>query len=107
MRKWGKGCEATHEADACNGETQRVTSSCRHARRCGPDQGLIRLAVLCKCGKNALMNRNLPGLLLGFLLPLTAQGEPTRFTSAEHQIATIIPDGWKEVIGTNRETALK
>jgi len=44
---------------------------------------------------------------MGFLLPFSAQGEPIRFTSAEHQIATIIPDGWKEVSGINKETALK
>lgn len=108
MRKWERGCEATHEAGACNGETQSAGVFVRALRRgVGSDRGQIRLAVPVKSGQNALMNRLLAGLLLGIWLPFTALGEPTRFTSAEHQIATIIPDGWKEVGGINKETALK
>jgi hypothetical protein len=53
------------------------------------------------------MNRTLPAALLAVLLPLAIRAEPVRFTSAEHHVSGIIPDGWKEIGGTNRETALK
>jgi hypothetical protein len=53
------------------------------------------------------MNRRLPAVLLVLLLPLAVRGEPVRFTNTEHHVSGIIPDGWKEVGGGNRETALK
>ena len=53
------------------------------------------------------MNRTLPVALLALLLPLAVQAEPVRFTKAEHRVSGIIPDGWKEVGGGGRDTALK
>ena len=53
------------------------------------------------------MNRTLSVALLALLLAPAVQAEPTRFTNAEHRVSGIIPDGWKEVGGYDRETALK
>jgi hypothetical protein len=53
------------------------------------------------------MFRMLPAAWLIFVLTFSAQAEPTKFASAEHRIACIIPSGWAEVRGANHETVLK
>jgi hypothetical protein len=68
----------------------------------------FRLAAPGNSGHDAFMIRLLPsaGLLLLFLAaPIVA--EPTKFASAEHRISCVIPSGWTETPGPNRETVLK
>src|SRR4051812_31203327 len=66
-----------------------------------------RLGSPVPFGKNDSMKQTWTSVMLAFLLPLGAQGEPTKFVSAEHKIAATIPDGWKQLATTQNDTALK